>query len=334
MVAQTRFAVEKEEHLNSVPKIKQALATKYDLNHFSVNISAVQLSEEFKLVTDGREFAMSFRAFRGLLGLLNIPPRFAMAIPEDLLEFIIRRLREVNPQEVRLFNQEDTVYSMTRADYHPPDLGAIMDVVSDDRQIEMGRVGTEGIRIATLGGVRTEAEVGDAIRVGTYIRASHTGRPFPHASLMTYRLVCSNGAVTGKSWGEVAWPRQNGDSLEIFTNGLTDLMSREELLLPSITSLTDRHLSDFEFARVWRGAKKVVGVESADRLLDSITENRRAILASVAAKQRTGEDPVALTDFSAYDVFNSVSQAANKLPGESAERLMRVAGVLLPISGS
>lgn len=330
MTSLAHFVPEKEERLTSVPRIKQALATKYNLNNFNVNISELNLDKDFRLVIGNRGFTMTYRAFRGLLGLLNIPPKFAMMIPEDLLETIIRRLRQTKPQDVRLFDKDSVVYSMTSGDYHPPDLCAIMDVISNDRAVEMGRVGTDGIRIATLGGVKMDAAVGDTIKVGTYLCASHTGRPFPTANLMTYRLICENGAVTGKSWGEISWPRRNGGSLEIFTNGLTELISREAALVPSLESLAGRRLTDFEFVRLWRGAKKVVGIESADRLLDTLVENRRALIASVAVKQEQSGEPAMMEDYSAYDAFNSISQAANKLPGESAERLMRVAGSLLP----
>src|SRR3989304_7080809 len=315
------FAPEHEEQVKSLDEVRKRLAGKYKLDSAPCNISDLTVSTEkpdeaspprWNLHQGDSKWQMTERAFRGLLNRLAIPPRFAMSIPDDLVDTIVRRLKQVKPQTVTAHTREGVVYGLTPGGYHPPNLLGILESIDPELEIARAKVGTDGFRLETMSKtLQTEVKKGDVVKVGLFIGGCDSGRPVPRAQLMTYRLVCTNGAVAGKLSGALRWPRKNGESLELFRTGLAELVSSQERLAGERKLLSTREMTDFEFARLWKTTRKIVGPDAADRLLDMDKEARQAVLATVKAHRKEHLGEQTLADVGAYDRFNLLSAFAN-----------------------
>jgi hypothetical protein len=151
---------------------------------------------------------------------------------------------------------------------------------------------------------------------------------------MTYRSVCSNGAVVGRTWGEIHWPKGSGHDdgwspERAFIESLTGLVGEEKKMISPIREMANSYLMGNEFSFLWKSLRKMVGMEEADKLLQATEEDRRKILATAKGNRKDRKPQERVTVCSAYEAFNNISDRANRAIGVSSEKLQRVAGTLL-----
>lgn len=330
------FAKEMETRVDTVPEVIELLSKKYRFDCDKVYLQDLGITEDYHVIHDSKDYEITNRGFRKFLGKLGIPPRFGMKVPEDLLDTIVKRLREVKNQELQLFTKRGVIYGMESKRYQPPDLEAILQPLNDmKRDVKMVRVGSEGFRMASLGPqiiMPRDKDKKDQIQVGIYITACAIGRPYPHARLMTFRHICSNGVVSGRELGEVIWPKGLPDdesAEQFFVTSLDELVKKEARLIEPVKVMANRQMLDREFSNLWRYLKKTVGTERADKILEATEDDRRKIIAAARANRKQHKKPEPITVCSAYQAFNNISAYANDLPGASAEKLQVLAGSLL-----
>jgi len=335
-MATIKLAPEIETKVESIAEMQDLLAKKYRFDSTKVNISEIGITEDYHLVQDSKDYEITDRALRKFLRRLGIPPKFGMKIPEDLLGTIVKKLRTVKPQEVQLFTKKNTIYGIAGGRYQPPDLVEILEPLNDmKREIKMARVGSEGFRLATLGPQiiwPREKDKKDQMMIGIQIAACATGQPMPWAQLMTYRLICSNGAIAGKALGEVRWPKRLGNdenAEHYFVTSLAGLVDQETKLIEPVKKMANRHMLGNEFHFIWKYLKKYVGPEKADELLQASKEERAKIIATVKVNRKEHQDYERVNVISAYEAFNNISALANTQPGASSEKLQKVAGLLI-----
>jgi hypothetical protein len=325
----SRFAPEREVKVESLGQAVEVLTKDFAYNTRLETINTLAVTDEYKLTVGKDNMKMTPWAFQNLLGLLKIPTTFGANIPPDLLETIVNRLKGADPFGVKIFVEKDgNVANVKKATYHAPKLSTILQAMKGD--IAMARIGIRGVKVATeVPAIQSEPEVGDVIKVGTMLVASETGGPLPKVNLMTFRLVCSNGAVVGDSFGNVHWGNSKDDGgLDNFLNGLATLNGRASQIAEALQVLPTRKVTDVEFGRMWNQVRTMFDTETTDAVFKVEPEVRKLYLAQSILKKKQLLQPGPV-DLSAWDVFNSISYVAKDMPFVQNEALMRVAGSLL-----
>ena len=317
------FVPEREVKVKTVAEAIPLVGSTYLPDIIVQDLRLTGIDERYDLQVNGQIYHPTQMGFQNFLRSLGIPFHFGMKIPQDLLDMIIHRLREIESKHVQFLVKDSTLINVAPVSYTPPNLARVLDLFKDD-PTEFVRISDKGVMLATTTGTQAEPKVGDVIKAGVILYASNTGGPFPKAQMMTYRLVCSNGAVAGTSFGEAKWDKKmKDDGFEGFRYEVNELRSRADRLVPALQSLPSRTLSVDEFRHMWLRASRVIGGHVADTLfgVDEVTRKQF----SNAAKAKVETD----TGINAYDAFNNLSQCARDLGHNAGGRLMEVTGRLL-----
>jgi len=327
-VAKQQFVTEKEVKCETLTQMRELITKDYKFDNHVVSLNHLSVTEDYKLASNGNELGMTRWAFDNLLRLLKIPVTFGAAIPVDLLEVIVNRLREVDPQGVKLYTApEGDVVNITKATYRAPTLANILEPLQGD--IKIGRLSVRGVKIATvIPGHSVEPEVGDVVDVGTILTASETGGPAPKANLMTFRLICSNGAVAGDILGTVRYVAQGGNGYHEFINRLGGLNEQAGVIAEGLTRLPGKKVTDVEFSRMWNQVRILFDTDTTDGVFKVDKEVRKQYLAQAIVKKKELIAP-SPTDLSAWEVFNSITFLAKDLDYVRNDVMMKIGGSLL-----
>lgn len=325
----SRFAAEREVKVETLEKAVEVLNKNFTYDTRVANINQLAVTDEYKLGVNGDQMRMTPWAFQNLLGLLKIPANFGATIPSDLLETIVNRLKGVDPFGVKLFVEPDgNVINVKKATYQAPKLATIVQAMTGD--VALARISIRGLKIATqVPDTEAEPEAGDVVKVGTMLIASETGGPLPKVNLMTYRLVCSNGAIVGDNFGNIFWGNKKDDGgLDAFLTGLVNLNDRAGQIVTALRTLPERKVTDVEFGRIWNQVRTLFDTESTDKVFRVSAEARKLYLAQSILKRKQLQKPAPI-EMSAWDVFNSISFIAKDMPFVQNEAMMKVAGSML-----
>jgi len=325
------FVPERETNAKSLDEVRELLQSEYSFTSRQATITDLSITDDYKLKLNGDELAMTHWSFQGLLQLLKVPVRFGEEIPNDLLQTIVYRLRTVAPFGVQLFIEpEGNVINIKGANYRAPDLQTVAEALTGD--VQLARVSVRGLQIATELPIAVEPKVGDTIKVGTYLVASQTGGVYPKANLMSFRLVCSNGAVVGDEFGSIHWSMKRTGGQDEFSEGLRELSKRGELVAQGLNEMGTKMLPDTEFSRLWRQVRYHFDAEVTDKMFfidDPDVRKMYIARALVASKNRLEPSP---TDLNSLDIFNSITQVARSQPYAKHEALMRIGGSMIPLN--
>ena len=278
-------------------------------------------------IGNGTQYKLTEWSLSRLLHLLKIPERFATEVcPDDLTETIVNRLKQTDLR-IKLLVRDNTLVSIVPEDYSPPPIRDVIETLSPG-EAELIRVSDKGVKLASITPLQVEPEEGDSTRIGYYLVTSETGGPRPKVRLMTFRLVCKNGAVAGDEWGSIGWRRK--DTRDSFIQKLQYLNLKAEELTSHLTRISKRKLTDIEFKRFFNELRKAVGRETALLLLKPQASEERVsqIIAQARLKQRELAKP-SETEIRAYPLYNEITQYARDLTGEAHYELMRLAGALI-----
>jgi hypothetical protein len=321
------FAEERETKVTSVEEAVKLLRTDYAYETTNVLSSDLGVSDGYNLGTNGDGRPITRWAFNSLCSLLKIPTGFGHLVPEDLFEIMVRRLRDIEPFNVKLFSDsQGVIFNIKRARYHAPPLEAILNSMTG--HTEKITVSVRGIQVTDTFPIQCEPKVGDIIKVGTHLVASETGGPLPAANILAYRLPCTNGAIANDNLGSVKWGNRK-DGLDDFLEQVHDLSDRGQQIANSLLGLPKRSLTDLEFSRMWNQVRTIYETEQTDKIFGVVPEERKVFLAQAILTKKENSTPVQ-TNVNAWKVYNDISFRASH--GSSyvlADSLKRIAGSLL-----
>jgi len=317
----------RERKPKDLEELLNLLDTEYTFEKIPTSLHHITFNREGYL-GDGNQYKLTEWSFNRLLHLLRIPTRFVTKVcPDDLTETIVNRLRQIEDIPVNLLIRDTTLVSIVPRDYTPPRIEDIIGILNP-KQCELIRVSDEGVKLASIMPLQVEPEEGDITKIGHYLIASETGGR-TKVKLMTYRQICSNGAIAGDEFGSVSWrSRRNGDEFRL---GLQILNSRAEDLASRLRALAKKKFTDTEFRKVFKDLRDIVGRENAFLLVKDADRDRISqIMAQARLKQRRFEEPT-VTEISVYSLYNEITQFARDLTGKPHYELMKVAGSLISL---
>lgn len=324
-----RFLPDVEVRYKSVDEAINGLNTIFDYGEEIVDLGKLTITPDYALRTNGHAEKITETAFDSLLGLLNIPRSFGRRVPNDLLEVIVHRLREIDSSNpILLFRNDHGIINMRKEPYERPTLTSLLREI-DATSLEGIACSYNGMHVTTLNEhLVAEPIVGDTVKIGLMMTASETGGALPHANLFTYRLVCSNGAVAGNEIGSANWSR-GGSGFEKFLLDLEQLMTRGEHIVGSLSNMSKTPMSTKEFANLWLGTTPLLGAETSD-IVFGVDKKVRTLWLSAARLDHTkSQNFPTETSLLRYDVFNALTAHARDLPFLERERLMRTSGRML-----
>lgn len=318
-----KFAPEREKRVTTLGEAINALKTDFAFTPQQCLLQNLTVDESYHLHLNGTELVPTQWAFRNFLGRLRIPYTFGTRIPNDLLETVVARLKDMLNTPVSLVVRDGTLVNVVPANYWAPGLSRVLELFGS-RPADSIVLTDKGIRFMSTSKVQVEPEAGDSFKLGIILRGSETGGPAPYAVLETHRLVCRNDAIVHPEWGAAKWDKRiRNDGFDIFAMAIQRLLDNSEALVPALHTLPKRTLPVNEFRHLWLQTSRIFGGPGTDMLFGVNEEQRKEF--SNAAKARLEVD----TGLNAYKVFNELTLRARDLKSEPGERLMTIAGSML-----
>lgn len=154
---------------------------------------------------------------------------------------------------------------------------------------------------------RTEVRVGDIIESGIYIRNSEVGISSVTIASYTYRLICSNGAITGGDDGGFFRFRHTGDS-----NVLREAAK---------ASIESTYLQTTKITEMIKQSVNIAIAQPLDELEKLCSTNNLSQDDYKKMMQNFFAEP----DPTLYGVFNAVTATARDKDGEESYELARIA---------
>jgi len=322
------WAPEYDASFGTIDELKRAVRGEYLFETLTCDLRDISITEDYRIHKNGSSFVPTKYGMTRLLQTLRIPAEFGLRIPSDLLAVVESRLREVESKGVTLCVRDGNLISVTKPTQSSPPLDHLLDNLVTLDRVALAHLSDRGMRVATTSAsVKAEPNVGDVVEVGVVLNASNTGGGLPNARLMTFQLVCSNGAVAGRDWGEAKWQQFVPNPVEEFMTKVRALMERSDSLARNITYLSEVNLDAKMFYSTW---SKVISVvkkgEYADDILKVTGDERKLYI----AQART--DGSVQTEVNAFKAFDSITRIAQALPYAERGKMMEIAGSLIPAS--
>jgi hypothetical protein len=329
---QERFAPMREAKVESIEEALAKIKTDFAFTTRPVVINQLSVTDDYKVSIGQDELPITRWGFQNLMTSLHIPATFGEYIPSDLLQTVVSRLKSIDPFGVKLFiDNEGNIINVKKGNYVAPKIERILEKIQGD--IKIGRVSARGVRLATiLPDTLVEPTEGDKVMIGTVFTASETGGLTPLAKLMSFRHICSNGAIAGDDIGIVRWTARKEDGgMDGFLDGIRHLNEHAGEVVQALKALPTRNLKDAEFSKLWNQVRGFFDAEKTDKIFDVDPEQRKVYLATsnLHKKERGLPGP---TEVSAWDVFNNITAEAKGLDFAKSEALMKVGGFLLSMN--
>lgn len=117
-------------------------------------------------------------------------------------------------------------------------------------------------------------EIGNGIYLDIIHDSKKLGRGCDELLLGIYRVVCTNGLITGKSFSNVRI-RHSGDTYEQLNNGIAALLAQKDTLAATIERMQNTKLSLEQVNALIDAAIKLVVPEKAFNVRNSLNKIRR-----------------------------------------------------------
>ena len=286
--------------------------------------------ENDKLDIGGASMAVREGGMRDLLSKLHMPFGYAASIPNDLLyDSVNRLLKTYADWEVLLRTQDNEVRGVLEPTYVPLDSSALAERLKSTASVGLlpARISYDGDSL-TASFVSdqkiTAVDKGDITQIGVTLETSDTNRFNLSAGAFLYRLVCTNGAIAPAAMGGGVNFSQRKVSPDTVWSLFDDGYQR---ILKTMSEM------DSEFLIRLQGKKVDAAgwVKAKDKLSQFASGHRVAQILKgmeTEAKERG-------SDFSFYDIYNSVTASArDEASLYTAQSLEKAAGELLFAFGS
>lgn len=332
-----KLAQEKEAVANSYEECHEKLHSEFKVEHFHADLNQIRLTEDGILGFPGGEYPISDWAFESLCGLIDMSPKFAKGIRDELMLVNIDTLKHdrnapvdicvsrglvVNVFERKPYEALRNIETLAGIQKAAASLGAnLNNILISDR----------GMHVSLLYPGRTlEPLPGDITETGINILTSETGFRGTKASFYMFRLICSNGAIVGNRWGDATWSYDGRISRERSIANFFDKVLAMDMdfngFADRYAGLPHRRLKVRELVNYHRRLARIVGNEPASAIANISDEDRNRM----RLEMRFG-NPDAETEIAAYDLYNAITAMAREVAFYQRRQLESLGGGLIDI---
>ncbi|MCX5638368.1 MAG: hypothetical protein NTX52_11860 [Planctomycetota bacterium] len=183
-----------ERSFSNLAELKAHLDAK-ERRYYQVSLNELLLGKDSILRSDRFEAKLTESGFQGLLGMLNIPWRFARKIcPPELVRINIKRLSRDNPKPARIQIVDNIVTAVMPSDRRPIDHVELIDWLGD-QPIQQATINQSSLRITMLTQESEELLAGDVYGFGWEMVNREDGWRPTEAWRYVLREICSNGLI-------------------------------------------------------------------------------------------------------------------------------------------
>lgn len=332
--------------------VSEALRISNDLRLTEVEckLGDIQLDSSMKIHLAGTERKMTQKGFEGFCRVLNLPKRFALAIPDDLLLDNVRRLisnSATSDISVIIRPSGDIVNFLRDSKVQDSQSFDVLSSINSSfgERIKYVDINDSFMKICITYSDSIKISDRESLYISNFITNYPAGGG--EGEVLTssnglYRTECENSFVMSVL-GKIR-ARSNSDKDQRLSKFLEHLGVCDSIILSSMKTRSSRILNsqffDFELRNLWKAIQPVLGSVIADRITKIDNESARKFLFSsidlrnLSNKQArlTGgciEEP-ALMSLNSYDILNDLTlHAHTHFAGEVRYKLETIAGKFL-----
>lgn len=349
------FIPNSETKVQSWEELKDTIEERYSYNVQDVKLGDLSIDKDGHICIGDDAYSITEDGFKHFCTrILRIPDPFANMIPFDLLQHNVKEIcRDNSSEDVILhFNQKHgNLVNVSKGDFMPiQHLDLIKEMEKVTPGFTQGIIDDSGLNIDTtdpvLEGFTTEIEpaVGDVSKVGFTYNMSQTGFHSTSARLFLYRLICSNGMVAPRAWGNARLrtklTRPLTTSVNSFFHQIGSLGDKAEQMAQMLKKMIATNFTTETAAKTWSKLDKLTDGGSADVFFDLSTDQRIKYMDEEKLRKKENKDnPLAPTvnakeiPVNTYKVYNNITHGAKKFDRQTRRQLESFAGELMTSIG-
>jgi len=255
---------------------------------------------------------------------------FAQKIPLDLLQTNIIRLgKDIRFPIQFVFNQNGLIVNAVKDELKKISSLPLINLFRD-HEVRRIAYSDYGVQIQTTNpifGEQFEPKVGDPTGIGINFNNSETGFWDPKAEALVWQLMCSNGAVLSKRFGQVKIRIKradiNEDSVARTFQYKLDNMLKEVGIIPiRMRQMAESNLTIENAATVLKSAARITSLEEVEEQLGIEREEFKDIKAKARLDEHKDDD----SGFNTLKMYSDVTNMANKYMDPTRRRLQVLGG--------
>lgn len=316
------------------------------VNPITATVGDIEVTPEGSIDFGNGDAKTTKHGFESFCKILGIPPKFARAIPADLLLHNIKRLSKDNAGiEITLLERDDgTFASIVKSPYKEIPYADVLSRFIDRNSIKKVEISEELMKIV----FRFEQlkvpgldDAKDTLYISDYILSSLIKETSLHAVAGLYKTQCENSFITpllGKVRAD--YMKESEKRLEKFAQAFecydNDLVAT---VFRNLSNNVNKYMRLPEFKYVWNHCSKLIGDADTDMLFEIDEDRRKVLLAeaneyiSNAKKAKALGQLVPPPDtipFEQYDIANKVTLIAQeRLAGIDLVKAETLGGMIL-----
>jgi len=331
---QSYFAPLRPTKFETLEEVETMLDERPEYESVLVSGDSISLLDKGVIKFGDREAQMSLEGFKqSMKKVYKIPDPFAARIPYHLLQENIKEIGKTldYPLEL-LLNNDGLIINLFPAGMPRIPIRPLLSAL-EGQEPQHIQYSETGLTIQTLNPAvtfSTEPKVGDITRLGTNFSASETGFGFPIASTLAYTLICSNGAILPKRFGQIRMRIKSGEAdPEAIARNLAYKLRN---LIQSTESLGNRFNKmgqiNLSFGRTYGILNSCSKVTDREEVLDHFKISGDEF---TEIKQSAKNDEIRFdeTEYGMYDFYSKVTNMANNHYGSERKRLQTIGGKFL-----
>jgi len=304
------------------------------LKNRDITAGIVQMNEltvvEDGLVTPSGTFKMSEFGMKQFLRRLKPPigKQYAWGVDTPQILYDINEIVEEDNREFMYRIEDRNVVGISPAHFQPVDNAALLTALKDKFDIKDITVAPHKMRLRVgIDMVQLGASDDDPIHAGIEIINSETGWLLLQSMYMTYRIVCSNGAIVADYDHKYVQEQKNRDQHTIiadFVNRLNDYSWQVGGLKEAIERMTITPNSDLDIM-----PRRLVTLSEEEESLDGYYGLLHMLKNIVGRDASSGILGSFNNDSLQYDTWNAITAAAKQFDVDKSRRLEVLGGVML-----
>ena len=311
-----------EEAMTELPKIEP--------RHEIVNGRDMTFTPDLRLFFGQNGFKFAESGVRAMFKLLKIPFHFGTEIlpSENMVNDVNSLLQDSSKNFMILIRGDDeTVVGFTSEDFTPVRYTDLLRVVNppSEAMMESVRVNDENMVVNIVKHREIEPIKGDISKVGNRLQTSNTGFGNLSINTLIFRLVCANGATVSKEYGGATFSLRGRASRDILTDGMM-FVNQAVIDVEHIASGLDRMVQlPIGEMRLPTGQRFGARVPALELLPVRVRE--------VIGKEQTEHFfKDTLPETPSYNIYNNITQAAQRYDLKRRSRMEQIGGSLLSVS--
>ena len=318
----------------------------------------VQIMEDGRVTVQGETRLVTQSGMKYLCKALRIPDPFANRIPFDLLRHTAHRLlTDVDSVKVFASNHNNHWVNMTSPRSWGVQIIPLIEQIEenlDSLDMISGEISEAGVildfRSDQVAEITDKLDVGSITQFGRRFSGSECGFGYPLSSFVAYRLVCTNGMVAPRGFGQVKCRNRGNQEAQIASfvrrcRAGSQQINRFAQAYAAVAADDSIMPSNRQLHRIWNGTRKILGdADLADEVIGIDNEERSELRAAVKKERRihmddeTDEDIDSPTEIPLvvkmpwFRLINKVTASANDVSGRPKTKLQELGGKALAIA--